>query len=241
MWWTSPRGILIFFLHLYSMNRTHKGICSTFPRCHGAVNKNPIIRFPTRYPCMLHTTWISLVPFAGCICTTVRHLWPIPDNVHHALYVGYAIQCTDLAHIKRCSIFPLRFMGAHRNKWSNSIVLVRIKRWEWVSARLGRKNNVLCSHCPSMPPHSRTWTLSRCWSSTSCYPSSFQVCWSKVRSRLHLRRLASMSWVSCSSAKLVVVSGSSGCCTLDVFSKYSSGQKGSFVVATWFLRGNSAR
>ena len=50
-----------------------------------------------------------------------------------------------------------------------------------------------------------------------------------------------MSWISCFSAKLVVVPGSSGCCTLDMFAKYSSGQKGSFVVATWFLCGNSAR
>ena len=32
-------------------------------------------------------------------------------------------------------------------------------------------------------------------------------------------RLASMSWVSCSSAKLVVVPGSSGCYTLDVFAE----------------------
>ena len=50
-----------------------------------------------------------------------------------------------------------------------------------------------------------------------------------------------MSWVSCSSAKFDVVLGSSGCCTFDVFVEYSSGQKGSFVVATWFLRGKSAR
>ena len=44
-----------------------------------------------------------------------------------------------------------------------------------------------------------------------------------------------------SSAKFDVVSGSSGCCTFVVFIMHSSGQKGSFVVATWFLCGNSAR
>ena len=50
-----------------------------------------------------------------------------------------------------------------------------------------------------------------------------------------------MSRVSCSFAKFDVVTSSSGCCTFDVFVIYSFGQKGSFVVATWFLRGNSAR
>ena len=44
-----------------------------------------------------------------------------------------------------------------------------------------------------------------------------------------------MSWVSCSSAKFDVGPGSSGCCTFDVFAMYLLGQKGSFVVATWFL------
>ena len=111
-----------FFLNLYSINHAYKGTHGIFPRCHGAANRNPIIRFSTWYPRTLHTIWISLVPFAGCICTTTWHLRPIPDNVHHVLCVGYAVQCADLAHIKRCFISPLKFRGAHCNKWSNSNV-----------------------------------------------------------------------------------------------------------------------
>ena len=63
----------------------------------------------------------------------MRHLRPIPDNIHHALYISYAIQCTNLAHVKPCSISPLKFKWAHRNKWPNSNILVRIKYWERVS------------------------------------------------------------------------------------------------------------
>ena len=127
------------------------------------------------------------MPFARCICTIMWHLWPIPDNVHHALYVSYAVQCTDLAHIKRCFIFLLRFkqhittndpipISLCGSNAGNGSPLVRVTRsMSYVAIVL---------RCP--PVRGRRCSRDVKTNSTSCYLLSFQVCWSKIRSRLHL-------------------------------------------------------